>query len=101
MKGFDDHLDNYGNPGAEMEAQDPTPAIVITGADNIEFVRLLAVRGALWLETRGLKRRGRSARVLANEAMGTDIRTKAATYEAFNDWLVARGAQNRPLNKEA
>jgi hypothetical protein len=81
-----------------METQDPTPSIII-GADNIEFARLLAVRGALWLETRGLKRRGRSARQLANEAMSTNIKTAKATYVAFNAWLVALGAQDRPLEK--
>jgi hypothetical protein len=97
MKGFDDHLDNYGNPGAEEVTQEP--AIIITGADNIEMARLIAIRGALRLEVRGMSRRGRSARALANEAMGTNIRTKLGTYLAFNEWLVSRGAQNRPLVK--
>jgi hypothetical protein len=126
MKGFDDHLDNYGNPGPAPECDHPVdpnyacpwceaeppneideatmgptqePAIVITGADNIEMARLIAIRGALRLEVRGMSRRGRSARALANEAMGTNIRTKLGTYLAFNEWLVSRGAQNRPLVK--
>jgi hypothetical protein len=75
-------------------------AIVITNPASIEMARLVAIRGALRLEVAGMSRRGRSARVLANEAMGTNIRTKAATYEAFNTWLVSRGAQDRPLGKK-
>lgn len=73
-------------------------SFVITGADNIEMVRLIAIRSALKLETKGLKKHGRSARVLANEAMGTKIRTAVDTYEAYNTYLVERGAVDRPLN---
>jgi hypothetical protein len=73
--------------------------IIITGTDRIKTARLIAVRGALKLEVKGLRRsRGRSARILANEAMGTNIKTARATYEAFNAWLVeTHGAQDRPL----
>jgi hypothetical protein len=76
-------------------------ALVITGAESIEAARLLAVRSALSLNVRtGMKLRGRPARVLANEAMGTSIRTARATYEAFDTWLVARYPgliKSRPL----
>jgi hypothetical protein len=74
-------------------------AIVITNPESIEMARLIAIRGALKLEVAGMTRRGRSARILANEAMGTNIRTKLATYLAFNEWLVSRGAGDRPLAK--
>lgn len=65
--------------------------VVITGAANTEAAALLALRGALRLEARtGMKRRGRSAQVIANERMGTAIRNKAKAYEAFDTWLTAR-----------
>ena len=55
----------------------------------IEGARWLTVRGALKLETRGLKRRGRSARVLANEITGENHRTAVAAYTALNARIVA------------
>jgi hypothetical protein len=71
---------------------------VITGAENIRIASYLALRGALKLEVKGFKRHGRSARVIANEAMGTKISTSRKTYEAFNKWLVdSYGVQDRPL----
>ena len=72
-----------------METQDLGGAVV-TGAENIERARWLAVRGALRLETRGLKKRGRSARVLANEITGQNHRTAAAAYAALNDHITAK-----------
>jgi hypothetical protein len=72
----------------------------ITGSENIELARLLALRGALRLEVRGMRRHGRSARVIANEAMGTAHRTARAAYVAFDAWLVAAypgRVQSRPL----
>lgn len=72
---------------------------VISGAEDIEKASLIALRGALKLEARGMRRRGKSARAMANERMGTSIRTAKATYEAFNAWLVENyGLQDRPLN---
>lgn len=63
-------------------------ATIITGEDNVRVASLLALRGALKLETKGLKRRGRSARTIANETMGTSHKTAKATYTAFNAYLV-------------
>jgi hypothetical protein len=73
--------------------------IVITGADRIETARWLAVRSALKLETHGLKRRGRSARQLANDITGQNHRTAIKAYAALNDHIVtALGPDfNRPL----
>jgi hypothetical protein len=71
--------------------------MMITGAENIEMVRVLAVRGALRLETRGLRRRGRSARVLANEITGRSDRTAVAAYAALNAHIVAAGGRDWPL----
>ena len=61
--------------------------------------RILAVRQALRLEVRGLKRRGRSARVLANEITGGNARTARDAYAALNDHIVRTfGAEfNKPL----
>jgi hypothetical protein len=60
-------------------------ATVITGPGNIEHARWLTVRSALKLETRGLKRHGRSARILANEITGQNHRTAIAAYGALNE----------------
>jgi hypothetical protein len=125
IPGFDEHLDNYGDPGPGQhcdhpvdpdyacpwcEAEPPNeideatmestqePAIVITGKENIQMARYITVRSALKLEVNGLKRRGRSARQIANEIMGTNIPTKRRAYAAFNAWLVARGAEDKPLS---
>ena len=54
--------------------------IVIIGPERIEGARILAVRSALKLETKGLKRRGRSARQLANDITGHNDRTAKAAY---------------------
>jgi len=71
---------------------------VVTG-EAIGVARLLAIRSALSLEIKGLGRRGRSARALANEAMGTNIKTARATYTAFNKWLTERyTVQDKPLS---
>lgn len=60
--------------------------VVITSAAGIERFRLLAIRGRLGLETKGLKFKGGSMRKTANEMMGTNHRTLRATYAAFNEW---------------
>lgn len=76
----------------------PLGGITVTGAANIEKASLAALRGALRLETKGLKRHGRSARTIANERMGTSYRTAVQTYEAFNKWLVKNyGLEPWPL----
>lgn len=66
---------------------------------NVELARLITIRAALKLETHGMRRsRGRSARTIANELMGTSIRTAAKTYEAFDAWLSETyGLERRPL----
>ena len=76
-------------------------AIVITGADNIERTRWLAVRSALSLEVKGMRRRGRSARVLANEITGRNDRTARAAYTALNAHIVAGMGErfDRPLSR--
>jgi hypothetical protein len=65
-------------------------SIEITGAENIERARWLAVRSALRLETCGLRRsRGRSARVLANEITGQNHRTAVKAYAALDAHITA------------
>ncbi len=63
--------------------------IMITGAQNIEHARWLAVRSALSLEIKGMKRHGRSARVLANEITGENHRTARAAYDALDAHIVS------------
>lgn len=72
---------------------------MITGSENIERARWLTVRGALKLEIHGLTRRGRSARMLANEITGKNCRTRVEAYEALNDHIVAKmgDGYDRPL----
>lgn len=74
-------------------------SIVITGADRIEGARVLAVRAALKLETLGMRRTGRSARILANEITGSKARSAVAAYEALNAHIVKTYGEtfNRPL----
>jgi hypothetical protein len=75
--------------------------IVITGAENIERARWLAVRGALKLEIAGLPgpRTRRPVRVLANEITGRHHGTRRAAYDALNAHIVAKlGPQfDKPL----
>jgi hypothetical protein len=73
--------------------------VMITGEHSIEVARWLAVRSALKLETHGLKRRGRSARQLANQITGQDHRTAVAAYAALDAHIVSALGENfaRPL----
>lgn len=76
--------------------------MMITGRDNIDMARVLAVRAALRLEIKtGMKRsnRGASTLQLANDITGSDARTKRAAYEALNDYIVSILGEsfNRPL----
>jgi hypothetical protein len=60
---------------------------IITGAENIEKASLMALRAALKLEVRGMKRRGRPASVIVRERTGSTTRDKAKLYTEFNAWL--------------
>lgn len=70
--------------------QDNNGTVVITGAEDTEAASRIALRGALRMEARGMKRHGRSARVIANEVMGTKYGTARKAYEAFDKWLTAK-----------
>jgi hypothetical protein len=76
-------------------------SVVITGAAKIEAASRLALRGALRLEAKGMKRSsGRSARTIANGVMGTNIRSAVKTYEAYDKWVQDKhGAQPWPLDQ--
>jgi hypothetical protein len=62
---------------------------IITGAENIENVRILALRGALRMEARGMKRRGRSALAIVREMGLTDKRTASAALTDLNAYIAA------------
>lgn len=64
-------------------------SVVISGKENVEHARWLAVRSALKLEIMGLSRRGRSARQLANEITGKSHKTREKAYEELNAFIVA------------
>lgn len=72
---------------------------VITGAANIEVARWLTVRSALKLETRGMRRSGKSARQLANDITGENHRTAVKAYGALNALIAETlgDSFNRPL----
>ncbi len=69
-------------------------AVVATGA-GIEIFTWLALRGALRLESVGLKRRGPSARALACQRLGLPSRTKIPAL------LLAVAAKVRELETAA
>jgi hypothetical protein len=65
--------------------------IVITGEENVRMAGILALRGALKLETKGLKRRGKSARTIAQELLKLPGRPNAVTvYRKLNAYIVDR-----------
>lgn len=80
---------------------DNNESVVITGAENTEKARWLAVRSALKLEIKGFRSSGgrRSARVLANEITGKNCSTKRKAYDALNEHIVGILGEdfNRPL----
>lgn len=61
-------------------------AIVITGKDNIEFARMLALKGALRLETLGMGRRGRSAYSIVKSEYGFRG-NKQSVYTQFCEFV--------------
>lgn len=74
------------------------PNISLPG-DDIEHARWIAVRGALKLEMKGLKRRGRSAKMLADRITKKRHKTRRASYIALNAKIVEVLGQefDRPL----
>jgi hypothetical protein len=57
---------------------------VIDTPEGIQFAKLCALRGAVKMEIRGMRRRGRSATVLAKELLGLKNSTsKVATLAAL------------------
>jgi hypothetical protein len=74
---------------------------MITGQEQIERARWLAVRTALKLEIKGLRRsHGRSARQLANEITSQDCRTAVKAYAALDAHITEHIGQefSRPLS---
>lgn len=69
--------------------------VVITGGRAIEEGRLIALRWALSLETRGLKRRGAPASQLVREATGLKTRKKSKLLEEYDQWLEEKGVRPR------
>jgi hypothetical protein len=85
---------------ATGESLDTHP-LVTAGGENVQAASLLALRMALKLEVRGLKRSRRpSARQIANGLMKTNYRTADKTYREFDPWLVQHcpGTESSPLD---
>jgi hypothetical protein len=76
---------------------------VIEGEGNVRMASVLALRSALGLEIKtGLKRRGRSARTIAQEFLSLPGRPATRTvYEKLNAYVVEQlGADfDRPLDE--
>lgn len=66
---------------------------VIVGADRILLARLLALRGALKLEIRGMKRKGRPASVIVREAIDSRTRSKTALLDELERYILERRAE--------
>lgn len=64
--------------------------VVITGKEKIEIVSFLALRGALKLEIKGLKRRGQSARAITCQRIGLPPRTTAKNALVALDAHIAK-----------
>jgi hypothetical protein len=75
----------------ESEAHDDD-GFSITGEDRVRMASLLALRTALKLEaTTELKRRGKSARSMAQEFLNMGGRPTARTvYRRLNEYIVAQ-----------
>jgi hypothetical protein len=62
---------------------------VITGEGNTRMISVLALRGALKLQTKGFGNRGRSPLTITNELLGSEHRAAKAAYPALNDYIVS------------
>jgi hypothetical protein len=74
--------------------------IVITGKEDIANARLLTLRSALWLECKGMTRRGRSVYSIVKGEFGLRG-NKRRVYEQFDALIVERlgdRAESRPLD---
>ena len=69
---------------------------MITGAENIAMAQLLALRGALNLELKGMTRRGRPASVIVRGMGISQARAKTQVYDDLNDYIVQHGGPARP-----
>lgn len=67
-----------------------TGAIVATG-EGIKVFQLLALRGALKMESIGMKRRGKSALSIVKAHTGLKARTAEDMVPKYEDWLRAQG----------
>jgi hypothetical protein len=65
--------------------------IVCDTPESINAFRLLALKGALRLETIGLKRRGMPASEIVRQEIGSKIRNKVALLAEYEKWLRAKG----------
>ena len=61
-------------------------ATVITGEKNIQAARVLALRAALKLEIKGLKRRGRSVYAIIKDEFGFKG-NKQKVLDQLNKWI--------------
>ena len=63
---------------------------------DVERARMIAMRGALWMETRGFGRRGRSVYSLIKDEFGLKG-NKRKVYTLFDGLCVSEGLESRPL----
>lgn len=65
---------------------------------DVERGRMIAMRGALWMEIRGFGRRGRSAYSLIKDEFGLKG-FRRQVYTLFDELCVAEGLEPRPLDE--
>lgn len=66
-------------------------ATVITGQEDIQAFRMLAMKGALKLESLGMKRRGMSICSVVKKEFGIKGKTVKEVYQNYCDFLLQKG----------
>lgn len=61
---------------------------MITGEEQVRMASVLALRGALGLQAKGFKNRGRSPLTITNELLGTKHRQAKLAYEDLNKYII-------------
>lgn len=69
---------------------------MVTGQADINLFRLLALRGALHLETLGIRTTRRPVGAAVRQAIGSSVKSKAKLLKALEDYIEA---ERGPLAK--
>ena len=84
-----------------MPIENNNGTITITGDEDIAFARTLALRGALSLECKGMKRHGRSAYAIVKEEFGFKGCKKRVLAQLENHILELKEQRNADTRSES